>query len=202
MQTILIIDDDEATLEAMSDVLSSQGYDIVSKSSGKPAYTQIFGDWLCDMAARDSRLIGITPAMREGSGLVRFSQEYPERYFDVGIAEQDRLGGTCLNRGCIPTKALLAGVALKRELERASEFGLSTGELKLDYAVLAARKDRVVKRLVQGIQFLFKKNESGSGKQYRHPRIPHQKYAPCPSGWLCLNRPNRGRPSPQKTRHD
>lgn len=61
---------------------------IVSKPSGKPAYTQIFGDWLCDMAALDSRLIGVTPAMREGSGLVRFSQEYPERYFDVGIAEQ------------------------------------------------------------------------------------------------------------------
>jgi 1-deoxy-D-xylulose-5-phosphate synthase len=61
---------------------------IVAKSNGKPAYTQIFGDWLCDMAAQDSRLIGITPAMREGSGLVRFSREYPERYFDVGIAEQ------------------------------------------------------------------------------------------------------------------
>ncbi|MBL0010285.1 MAG: 1-deoxy-D-xylulose-5-phosphate synthase [Nitrosomonas sp.] len=61
---------------------------IVAKSAGKPAYTQIFGDWLCDMAAQDPRLIGITPAMREGSGLVRFSQEYPERYFDVGIAEQ------------------------------------------------------------------------------------------------------------------
>jgi len=61
---------------------------IVAKPAGKPAYTQIFGDWLCDMAAQDSRLIGITPAMREGSGLVRFSQEYPERYFDVGIAEQ------------------------------------------------------------------------------------------------------------------
>ncbi len=61
---------------------------IVPKSGGKPTYTQIFGDWLCDMAALDSRLIGITPAMREGSGLVRFSQEYPERYFDVGIAEQ------------------------------------------------------------------------------------------------------------------
>ncbi|MCG7755546.1 MAG: 1-deoxy-D-xylulose-5-phosphate synthase [Nitrosomonas sp.] len=61
---------------------------IVAKSNGKPAYTQIFGDWLCDMAAQDSRLIGVTPAMREGSGLVRFSQEYPERYFDVGIAEQ------------------------------------------------------------------------------------------------------------------
>ncbi len=61
---------------------------IIPKAAGKPAYTQIFGDWLCDMAAQDSRLIGITPAMREGSGLVRFSQEYPERYFDVGIAEQ------------------------------------------------------------------------------------------------------------------
>ena len=61
---------------------------IVPKAAGKPTYTQIFGDWLCDMAARDVRLIGITPAMREGSGLVRFSQEYPDRYFDVGIAEQ------------------------------------------------------------------------------------------------------------------
>ena len=64
---------------------------IVAKAAGKPAYTQIFGDWLCDMAAQDSRLIGITPAMREGSGLVRFSQEYPDRYFDVGIAEQHAL---------------------------------------------------------------------------------------------------------------
>ena len=61
---------------------------IVPKAAAKPSYTQIFGDWLADMAARDPRLIGITPAMREGSGLVRFSQEFPERYFDVGIAEQ------------------------------------------------------------------------------------------------------------------
>ncbi len=61
---------------------------IVPKTGGKPAYTQIFGDWLCDMAALDQRLVGITPAMREGSGLVRFSDEYPDRYFDVGIAEQ------------------------------------------------------------------------------------------------------------------
>jgi len=64
---------------------------ITPKSGGKPTYTQIFGDWLCDMAALDSRLIAITPAMREGSGLVRFSQEYPDRYFDVGIAEQHAL---------------------------------------------------------------------------------------------------------------
>jgi len=58
------------------------------KPSAKPSYTQVFGDWLCDMAARDPRVVGITPAMREGSGLVRFSQEFPQRYFDVGIAEQ------------------------------------------------------------------------------------------------------------------
>jgi 1-deoxy-D-xylulose-5-phosphate synthase len=64
---------------------------ITPKPPARPAYTQIFGDWLCDMAALDARLIGITPAMREGSGLVRFSQEYPERYFDVGIAEQHAL---------------------------------------------------------------------------------------------------------------
>ena len=51
-------------------------------------FTQVFGDWLCDMAAKDERLVGITPAMREGSGLVKFSQDYPDRYFDVGIAEQ------------------------------------------------------------------------------------------------------------------
>ncbi len=61
------------------------------KSGGKPTYTQIFGDWLCDMAARDERLVAITPAMREGSGLVRFSELYPQRYFDVGIAEQHAL---------------------------------------------------------------------------------------------------------------
>jgi 1-deoxy-D-xylulose-5-phosphate synthase len=61
---------------------------IVPKPATKPTYTQIFGDWLCDMAALDPRMIGITPAMREGSGLVKFSQQYPDRYFDVAIAEQ------------------------------------------------------------------------------------------------------------------
>src|SRR5688572_3632870 len=54
----------------------------------RPTYTQVFGEWICDMARIDSRIVGITPAMREGSGLVRFSQEFPTRYFDVGIAEQ------------------------------------------------------------------------------------------------------------------
>ena len=54
----------------------------------KMTYTEVFGNWLCDMAAFDNKLVGITPAMREGSGMVRFEQEYPDRYFDVGIAEQ------------------------------------------------------------------------------------------------------------------
>ncbi|PWF25617.1 1-deoxy-D-xylulose-5-phosphate synthase [Corticimicrobacter populi] len=54
----------------------------------RTTFTQVFGDWLCDMAAQDSRLIGITPAMREGSGLVEFEKRFPRRYFDVGIAEQ------------------------------------------------------------------------------------------------------------------
>jgi 1-deoxy-D-xylulose-5-phosphate synthase len=61
------------------------------KMEKKPAgktYTQVFGEWLCDMAARDVRLVAITPAMREGSGLVPFSERFPSRYFDVGIAEQ------------------------------------------------------------------------------------------------------------------
>ncbi|MGB7502830.1 MAG: 1-deoxy-D-xylulose-5-phosphate synthase [Azonexus sp.] len=59
-----------------------------TKGPGKLTYTQVFGDWLCDMAKADSRLVGITPAMREGSGLVRFAAEFPDRYYDVGIAEQ------------------------------------------------------------------------------------------------------------------
>lgn len=60
-------------------------------SSSKLTYTQVFSDWICDMAAKDSRLLAITPAMREGSGLVKFEQQFKERYFDVGIAEQHAL---------------------------------------------------------------------------------------------------------------
>jgi 1-deoxy-D-xylulose-5-phosphate synthase len=58
------------------------------KANPVPTYTQVFGDWLCEAAARDSRVVGITPAMREGSGLVEFSRRFPDRYYDVGIAEQ------------------------------------------------------------------------------------------------------------------
>jgi len=61
---------------------------IKKSSGGRPSYSQIFGDWLCDMAELDPRLVAITPAMREGSGMVKFSDKFPQRYFDVGIAEQ------------------------------------------------------------------------------------------------------------------
>ena len=61
---------------------------VASTKKSSPTYSQVFGQWLCDMAAQDDRLIGVTPAMREGSGLVGFAKAYPNRYFDVGIAEQ------------------------------------------------------------------------------------------------------------------
>ena len=61
---------------------------VKSTKPSKPTFTQVFGTWLCDMAAQDKRLVGITPAMREGSGMVEFEKLFPERYYDVGIAEQ------------------------------------------------------------------------------------------------------------------
>ncbi len=80
-------EDDPVTYHAVSKFNPETG---MSKSTeqSSPTYSQVFGDWICDMAAEDPRLMAITPAMREGSGLVRYSQEYPDRYFDVGIAEQ------------------------------------------------------------------------------------------------------------------
>ena len=61
---------------------------VIPAPSPKLSYTQVFGQWLCDMAAQDDKLVGITPAMREGSGMVEFEQQFPQRYYDVGIAEQ------------------------------------------------------------------------------------------------------------------
>nr|WP_285376943.1 1-deoxy-D-xylulose-5-phosphate synthase [Massilia varians]MDK6076391.1 1-deoxy-D-xylulose-5-phosphate synthase [Massilia varians] len=74
----------------------------------KITYTEVFGNWLCDMAAVDKRLVGITPAMREGSGMVRFHQQYPERYFDVGIAEQHSVtfGAGMATEGMKPVVAI------------------------------------------------------------------------------------------------
>ncbi len=62
--------------------------EIFKEKASSPTYTQVFGEWLCDMATRDPRIVAITPAMREGSGLVDYSKRFPDRYFDVGIAEQ------------------------------------------------------------------------------------------------------------------
>ncbi|MEZ5477530.1 MAG: 1-deoxy-D-xylulose-5-phosphate synthase [Thiolinea sp.] len=82
-------EDDPCTYHGVSPFDLRKG--LVTSASAKkssPTYTQVFSDWLCDMAAVDERLMGITPAMCEGSGLVAFSKAYPQRYFDVGIAEQ------------------------------------------------------------------------------------------------------------------
>ena len=79
-----------------------------STAPSKITYTEVFGNWLCDMAAADKRLVGITPAMREGSGMVRFHQEYPQRYFDVGIAEQHSVtfGAGIATEGLKPVVAI------------------------------------------------------------------------------------------------
>ncbi len=75
-------------LHAISPLDPKTGQTLDKPKAGGPSYTQVFSRWLCDMAEREPRLVGITPAMREGSGLVEFAASYPERYFDVGIAEQ------------------------------------------------------------------------------------------------------------------
>jgi len=69
----------------------AQGIVAKPANDSKPTYTQVFGSWLCDMAEHDKRVVGITPAMCEGSGMVEFARRFPERYFDVGIAEQHAL---------------------------------------------------------------------------------------------------------------
>ena len=80
-------EDDPCLYHGVAKFNPEDGVEESKPGSGK-TYTQIFGDWLCDMAQADPRLVGITPAMREGSGMVRFSEQFPARYFDVGIAEQ------------------------------------------------------------------------------------------------------------------
>ena len=79
-----------------------------ASTTAKQTYTQVFGRWLCDMAAADEKLIGITPAMREGSGMVEFEQRFPKRYFDVGIAEQHAVtfAGGLATEGLKPVVAI------------------------------------------------------------------------------------------------
>jgi 1-deoxy-D-xylulose-5-phosphate synthase len=81
---------------------------VKSTAPAKTTFTQVFGQWLCDMAAADERLVGITPAMREGSGLVEFEKRFPARYFDVGIAEQHAVtfAGGLATEGLKPVVAI------------------------------------------------------------------------------------------------
>jgi len=76
-------------------------------TGGRPTYSQVFGDWLCDMAAAEPRLVAVTPAMREGSGMVQFSERFPQRYFDVGIAEQHAVT-FCAGLACEGMRPVLA----------------------------------------------------------------------------------------------
>ncbi|MDO4231828.1 MAG: 1-deoxy-D-xylulose-5-phosphate synthase [Lautropia sp.] len=86
----------------------AKGIKPAAQPPAKPTYTQVFSDWICDMAEQESRLVAVTPAMREGSGLVAFEQRFPKRYFDVGIAEQHAVtfaGGMACD-GLIPVVAI------------------------------------------------------------------------------------------------
>ncbi len=81
-------EEDALALHAVTPFNPETGKKLSNAKSSGPTYTEVFGNWICDMAAADPRVIGITPAMREGSGLVEFEKKFPDRYFDVGIAEQ------------------------------------------------------------------------------------------------------------------
>ena len=81
-------EEDPLALHAVTPFDPATGKAHKSSKSNRPTYTKVFGTWLCDMAEKEERLVGITPAMREGSGMVEFEERFPERYFDVGIAEQ------------------------------------------------------------------------------------------------------------------
>lgn len=100
-------EDNPCTYHAVSPFHPESGKQQKARNTG-PSYTEVFGNWLCDMARRDQRLVGITPAMREGSGLVKFSEEFPDRYYDVGIAEQHAvtLAGGLACEGLKPVVAI------------------------------------------------------------------------------------------------
>jgi len=81
-------EEDPLAMHAVTPFNPETGKSLKSSKSNLPTYTQVFGQWLCDIAARDPNVVGITPAMREGSGMVEFEKQFPDQYFDVGIAEQ------------------------------------------------------------------------------------------------------------------
>lgn len=79
---------DSLAMHAVTPFDPETGKSLKSSKANTPTYTQVFGQWLCDIAAKDNNVVGITPAMREGSGMIEFEQRFPNQYFDVGIAEQ------------------------------------------------------------------------------------------------------------------
>jgi len=98
-----------------------------------------------------------------------------QRGADVTIIEEDKVGGVCLNSGCIPTKTLLAGARIVEEIKRSSVFGVPTESFKIDFSAMMERKNRVVEQLANGISFLFRtrgvKFIKGRGKLISHSRI-------------------------------
>ena len=86
----------------------------------------------------------------------------------VALVEKDRLGGTCLNRGCIPTKALVRSTEVILEARRANEFGIEIGNVKIDFSKIMARKSKIISQLVSGVEQLMKLNKisvhSGTGR--------------------------------------
>jgi len=165
------------------------------KASG-PSYSQIFGDWLCDMAERDARIVGITPAMREGSGLVEFSKRFPDRYYDVAIAEQHAVtlaaGLAC--EGMKPVVAiystflqrgydqLIHDVALQNlpvvfALDRAGMVGSdgATHHGNFDYAFLRCIPNLVIMAPAdenECRQMLYTATTTGGPAVVRYPRGP------------------------------
>jgi len=95
---------------------------IKSSSVSGPKYQDIFGDWIVDMASKDKELVAITPAMREGSGLVKFSRKFPDRYFDVAIAEQHSV-------------TFAAGLALEgKKTSSGNIFNVSSASIRSTYS--------------------------------------------------------------------
>ncbi len=101
-------EEDPCTYHAIGPFHPESGKLKKTSNATGPSYTEVFGNWLCDMARLDQRLVGITPAMREGSGLVEFSEQFPDRYYDVGIAEQHAvtLAGGLACEGLKPVVAI------------------------------------------------------------------------------------------------
>ena len=170
------------------------------KRATGPAYSQVFGQWLCDMAERDPRIVGITPAMREGSGLVEFSKRFPDRYFDVAIAEQHAVtlaaGLAC--EGCAPGRRDLLDLPAARlrpadPRRRAAEpAGRRSRSTAPGSWAATARRTRALRPELPALH-----PEPGGDGAGRRERVPadalHGGHARRPGGRALSARPGPGR---------